>query len=116
MTVEQRTVGELAVSNGAVANDLVMVVVNANTANANNRRITITNFFGNLTVNVAGSFNLTTTGGSTTNTLVINYANTPASNVAVPSVARHMWWDESYLYVVANTSSNTIKRVALSNF
>lgn len=116
MAVEPRSVGELAVSNGAVANDLVMIVVNANTANANNRQITLTNFFGNLNVNVAGSFHLTTTGRSTTNTLIVNYANTPASNVAVPTSARHIWWDESYLYVVANTSSNTIKRVALSNF
>ena len=93
-----------------------MVVINANTATANNRKITALNLFGNLNVNIAGSFTLTTNATTTTNNLVVNYANTPSSNTAVPSVARQLWWDENYLYVVANTSSNTIKRVALTDF
>lgn len=116
MAIEQRTVTDFAVSNGLVNTDLIMIVANVGTANANNRKISANNFFGNLNVNINGTFNLTTTGRLTTNTLIINYANTPASNTAVPSSARHFWWDENYIYVVANTASNTIKRAALSNF
>lgn len=116
MAIEPRTVSDFAVSNGVVATDLIMVVANVGSANANNRKIVVSNFFGNLNVNIAGSFNSTTTGQTTTNTLIVAYANTPASNVAVPSAARHIWWDENYIYVVANTAANTIKRAALSNF
>lgn len=113
---ESRVISELATANQAVGNNLLLLVTDANTANANNRKITVTAFFGNVTANIAGSFQLSTNAGVTTNTLVITNGSTPANSTTVPSVARHFWWDESYLYVVANTSSNTIKRVALSSF
>lgn len=127
MTIAQRTIVDFTAQTAYVGSDLLTIVNKVGTANANNKKITVTNFFANITANIGGSFTLTTTAnivsnnftsnnGVTTNTLIVNHSNTPASNVAVPSVARHIWWDESYIYVVANTAANTIKRVALSNF
>lgn len=116
MAIEERTISGFANSNGVVATDLLLIVANVGSASQNNRKIVVSNFFGNLNVNIAGSFHSTTTGKTTTNTLAVSYANTPASNTAVPSSGRQIWWDENYIYVVANTTSNTIKRAALSTF
>lgn len=113
MAIEERYVTGFAASNGLVNTDLIMIVANVGTANANNRKITVANFFGNLNVNVAGSFSLTTTGRTTTNTLIVNYSETPANNSNYPSAHRHLWWDEFYLYVVTQPG-NIIKKVALN--
>lgn len=75
---------------------------------ANNFKITGTNAFGNLAINV-----VTTKQVSANNFKISSAPATPASSIDVVPRGT-IWFDINYLYIAV--ADNTIKRVALSTF
>lgn len=102
MTDRAKKISELDAHSNAPANNLLVIVHQPGLANAETRKITLSNFFANVSCNVV-----------ITGSKLSIPTSTPASSSATGTEGT-VAWDSSYVYVcVAN---NTWKRAALSSW
>lgn len=129
-----KKITELPAANTLSGSSLLVAVTDPSGA-ATTRKVTVANFFGNVTTNTVYNANvalnanttannLTVTFANTTtlnvntgtfvNTLIIPYRSTPANSTAVSISNNAIFHDGNFLYVAVGT--NITKRVALSTF
>lgn len=109
MAVQDRVISAFTRANTASANDLILIVINANTANSNNRAISFGNLFANIAWTIGGSFSINTSNAITANVINISFAQTPANSTSLGLTTRSMWFDEDFIYTCSN---NIVKRVS----
>ena len=130
-----KKITELNAANNVTGTDLLLTVVNPSGVAAT-RKITVGNFFGNVSTNVvinstttlnantnANNVNISSTANINslivnssivTNNLIIPQKSTPANSTALTISSGSIFHDTQYLYVA--TSNNVVKRVSLSVF
>jgi hypothetical protein len=129
-----KKITELTAANTLSGNSLLVAVTNPSGA-ATTNKITVANFFGNISTTVAVTNTVSITGtttvntvnittgnvvtltsnvGTFSNTLAIPYRTTPANSTALAITNNAIFHDGTYLYVAVGT--NTTKRVLLSSF
>jgi len=126
-----KKITELPTAN-SVANTDLLVTVTSPSGSAATKKITVQNFFGNvstavavnntatvtgnLTVSAASTFqaNLHVNGTLTTNNVIIPTRATPANSTALTIQAGSCFFDNAFIYVA--TSNNIVKRASLSIF
>lgn len=102
MTDRAKKISELTAHTNAPANNLLVIVHQPGLANAETRKMTLSNFFANVACNVA-----------ITGSKLSIPTSTPANSTA-NGTAGTIAWDTSYVYVcVAN---NTWKRASISSW
>lgn len=102
MTDRAKKISELTAHSNAPANNLLVIVHQPGLANAETRKVTLSNFFANVACNVA-----------ITGSKLVIPTSTPANSTANGTTGT-IAWDSSYVYVcVAN---NTWKRSAISSW
>jgi len=123
-----KKITELTAANTLSGNSLLVAVTNPSGA-ATTNKITVANFFGNIstTVSITGTtivntanittgniVTLTSNVGTFSNTLAIPYRVTPANSTALTITNNAIFHDGTYLYVAVAT--NITKRVLLTPF
>lgn len=132
-----KKITELNAANSVASSDL-LVTVTSPSGSAATKKITVQNFFGNVSTSVAinntatVSSSLTVTGIVTTqsntnnfatinaNNLVVNGSiyipsgSTPANSTSLTITKGSIFYDSGYIYVAI--ANNTVKRAALSTF
>lgn len=107
----------------SVSGDDLLLTINDPAGTPTSRKITITNFFGAISVSTVHNANVTMSGTAVTinaNTThagqMVVLANTPGSNNTTTEgrIVNSLWSDGNYLYLAANSSC--IKRATLSVF
>lgn len=97
----------------AATGDDFLILVNDPQGSPVTTKISVGNFYSNVTVNVTFSETLRATGNVYANNFHITNSVTPAySTVAVEK--GKIWFDQDYLYVAV--ANNDIRRVALTSF
>lgn len=94
MSDRSKKITELPLTNGISGGDLLLVVTNP-TGNAVSKSITVTNLFGNASVNT-----------------VIRQSTPANSNIEVKSGT--IFYDSNYVYIAV--ADNTLKRIQLEQF
>jgi len=129
-----KKITELTAANTLSGNSLLVAVTDPSGA-ATTKKITVSNFFGNvatntvftanvsltanttannLTITFANTITLTVNTGTFTNTLSIPYRQTPANSTALTIGNNAIFHDTNFLYVAV--SNNITKRVSLNSF
>lgn len=125
-----KKITELTAANTLSSNSLLVAVTDPSGA-ATTKKITVANFFGNVSTNAAFNSNVSIAGtttansltvsnslivstGSFTTSLVIPYRSPPANSTAIAISNNSIFHDGNFLYVA--TANNVTKRVALTSF
>jgi hypothetical protein len=100
------------------SSDLIPIVSNPG-GSPSTKKITLSNFYSNVNINVKFSNTVTLSGNTTStlnfsaNSLYITYRTTPSTSTQSTPNGK-IWFDSNYIYVA--TATNVIKRVALTTF
>ena len=129
-----KKITELPAANTLSGNSLLVAVTDPNGA-ATTRKITVANFFSNVTSNTTFNTTVAMTGNTTasnltsvsvtttnlsvnvasvTNTLIIPFRSAPANSTSLSISNNAIFHDGNFLYVA--TANNVTKRVALTAF
>lgn len=124
-----KKITELAAAN-SVANSDLLVTVTSPSGSAATKKITVQNFFGNISTtvvvnNTATVSSLTTTSGTVqanltingtliSNNLIVTTTTTPANSTSTTITIGSIFYDSNYLYIA--TANNVVKRALLSTF
>lgn len=108
MAERTKKISELTALTNVSGDDLLLIVDQPGTANAETKRVTAANFFANVSTNTVFKQTLTA------NTVYLsNTTNTPSSS-SDTGVKGEVRIDSSYIYVC--TATNTWKRAAISSW
>ena len=115
MANKSKKISELLAVTGASTGDLMVIVDDAGTTDATTKKITVDNLFGNISVRVATSANITMTGNVflTANQLMIKRTFTPNTDSFTIGQGS-LFYDNNYIYIAPLT--DTVKRVKIKSF
>jgi len=114
-----KKITELAAAN-SVANSDLLVTVTSPSGSAATKKITVQNFFGNVSTTVVVnntatvSANLTINNTLIANNLLVVTSSTPANSTSSTITKGTIFYDSNYIYIA--TANNLVKRAALSTF